>query len=225
MLHFGWFVGHGFGVQGWGTPGYSLGYDWKKPALYQEAVRAFEQSGLDLFIIEDSLTVPDTYGGTADITVPSLTTYAVYQAAQSCGFSGLGSYIQSWLHCDSRAEYGHGAPAEWSWPEGHDGGDGPGAGAPVCLAQQPAEFGGDEDEAGEDGGGDGRVAGPHRGGSNSVEHGGSQDPGQQVQGNRGGQRVLLDVGDPRGGTRPVNLAGWVCHGEVLLSDGWRVCCR
>ena len=63
MLHFGWFVGHGFGVQGWGTPGYGLGYDWKKPALYQEAVRAFEQSGLDLFIIEDSLTVPDTYGG------------------------------------------------------------------------------------------------------------------------------------------------------------------
>ncbi|MEV7606574.1 NtaA/DmoA family FMN-dependent monooxygenase [Paenarthrobacter sp. NPDC089322] len=69
MLHFGWFVGHGFGVQGWGTPGYSLGYDWKKPALYQEAVRAFEQSGLDLFIIEDSLTVPDTYGGTAEVSL------------------------------------------------------------------------------------------------------------------------------------------------------------
>ena len=31
MLHFGWFVGHGFGVQGWGTPGYGMGYDWKKP--------------------------------------------------------------------------------------------------------------------------------------------------------------------------------------------------
>ncbi len=52
-----------------GTPGYSLGYDWKKPALYQEAVRAFEQSGLDLFIIEDSLTVPDTYGGTAEVSL------------------------------------------------------------------------------------------------------------------------------------------------------------
>ncbi|MFK0009574.1 NtaA/DmoA family FMN-dependent monooxygenase [Paenarthrobacter sp. NPDC090520] len=69
MLHFGWFVGHGFGVQGWGTPGYGLGYDWKKPALYQEAVRAFERSGLDLFIIEDSLTVPDTYGGTAEVSL------------------------------------------------------------------------------------------------------------------------------------------------------------
>ncbi|MBT2512260.1 NtaA/DmoA family FMN-dependent monooxygenase [Arthrobacter sp. ISL-30] len=69
MLHFGWFVGHGFGVQGWGTPGYGLGYDWKKPALYQDAVRAFEQCGLDLFIIEDSLTVPDTYGGTAQVSL------------------------------------------------------------------------------------------------------------------------------------------------------------
>ncbi len=69
MLHFGWFVGHGFGVQGWGTPGYALGYDWKKPAIYQDAVRAFERSGLDLFIIEDSLTVPDTYGGTAQVSL------------------------------------------------------------------------------------------------------------------------------------------------------------
>ena len=69
MLHFGWFVGHGFGVQGWGTPGYGIGYDWKKPALYQDAVRAFERSGLDLFIIEDSLTVPDTYGGSAEVSL------------------------------------------------------------------------------------------------------------------------------------------------------------
>jgi zinc D-Ala-D-Ala carboxypeptidase len=45
------------------------------------------------------------YGGTADITVAGLTTYSVYQVAQTCGFSGLGSYVQSWLHCDSRAEY------------------------------------------------------------------------------------------------------------------------
>ena len=67
MLHFGWFVGHGFGVQGWGTPAYGIGYDWKKPALYQDAVRAFERSGLDLFIIEDPLTVPDTSGGRAEV--------------------------------------------------------------------------------------------------------------------------------------------------------------
>jgi alkanesulfonate monooxygenase SsuD/methylene tetrahydromethanopterin reductase-like flavin-dependent oxidoreductase (luciferase family) len=69
MLHFGWFVGHGFGVQGWGTPGYGIGYDWKKPALYQHAVREVERAGLDLFIIEDSLTVPDTYGGSAKVSL------------------------------------------------------------------------------------------------------------------------------------------------------------
>ncbi|MDQ1060673.1 FMN-dependent oxidoreductase (nitrilotriacetate monooxygenase family) [Arthrobacter globiformis] len=69
MLHFGWFVGHGFGVQGWGTPGYGIGYDWKKPAPYQHAVREFERAGLDLFIIEDSLTVPDTYGGSAEVSL------------------------------------------------------------------------------------------------------------------------------------------------------------
>jgi FMN-dependent oxidoreductase (nitrilotriacetate monooxygenase family) len=69
MLHFGWFVGHGFGVQGWGTPGYGIGYDWKKPAPYQHAAREFERAGLDLFIIEDSLTVPDTYGGSAEVSL------------------------------------------------------------------------------------------------------------------------------------------------------------
>ena len=69
MLHFGWFVGHGFGVQGWGTPGYGIGYDWKKPTPYQHAVREFERAGLDLFIIEDSLTVPDTYGGSAEVSL------------------------------------------------------------------------------------------------------------------------------------------------------------
>jgi zinc D-Ala-D-Ala carboxypeptidase len=54
------------------------------------------------------------YGGTTDITVGGLSTYAVYRVAQTCGFSGLGSYVQSWLHCDSRAE--HGEP--WSWGSG-----------------------------------------------------------------------------------------------------------
>jgi zinc D-Ala-D-Ala carboxypeptidase len=48
------------------------------------------------------------HGGSADITVAGLTTYAVYRAAQTCGFSGLGSYTQSWLHCDS-------GETAWSW--------------------------------------------------------------------------------------------------------------
>ena len=48
LLHFGWFLGAGFGVQGWGDDSYGVGYDWKKPQVYQDAARVFEASGLDL---------------------------------------------------------------------------------------------------------------------------------------------------------------------------------
>jgi FMN-dependent oxidoreductase (nitrilotriacetate monooxygenase family) len=69
LQHFGWFLGAGFGVQGWGDATYGIGYDWKQPAIYQDAARAFEAAGLDLFIIEDGVTVPDTYGGTAEVNL------------------------------------------------------------------------------------------------------------------------------------------------------------
>lgn len=69
LQHFGWFLGAGFGVQGWGDPGYGVGYDWRKPRVYQDAARSFEGAGLDLFIIEDGVTVPDTYGGTAEVNL------------------------------------------------------------------------------------------------------------------------------------------------------------
>jgi FMN-dependent oxidoreductase (nitrilotriacetate monooxygenase family) len=69
LQHFGWFLGAGFGVQGWGDPTYGIGYDWKKPRVYQDAAARFEASGFDLFIIEDGVTVPDTYGGTAEVNL------------------------------------------------------------------------------------------------------------------------------------------------------------
>ncbi|MCU1524464.1 MAG: soxA [Microbacteriaceae bacterium] len=69
LLHFGWFLGAGFGVQGWGDPGYGIGYDWKQPTVYQDAAKLFEADGLDLFVIEDGVTVPDTYGGTAEVNL------------------------------------------------------------------------------------------------------------------------------------------------------------
>jgi len=69
LQHFGWFLGAGFGVQGWGDPTYGIGYDWKKPRIYQDAAAHFEASGLDLFIIEDGVTVPDTYGGTSEVNL------------------------------------------------------------------------------------------------------------------------------------------------------------
>ncbi|MEJ3405121.1 NtaA/DmoA family FMN-dependent monooxygenase [Rathayibacter sp. YIM 133350] len=69
LTHFGWFLGAGFGVQGWGDPSYGIGYDWKQPQVYQDAARVFEASGFDLFVIEDGVTVPDTYGGTAEVNL------------------------------------------------------------------------------------------------------------------------------------------------------------
>jgi FMN-dependent oxidoreductase (nitrilotriacetate monooxygenase family) len=69
LKHFGWFLGAGFGVQGWGDPTYGIGYDWKQPTVYQDAARLFEGSGLDLFVIEDGVAVPDTYRGTAEVNL------------------------------------------------------------------------------------------------------------------------------------------------------------
>lgn len=68
-VHFGWFLGAGFGVQGWGDPTYGVGYDWKQPQVYQDAVRAFEGAALDLLVIEDGVAVPDTYRGTAEVNL------------------------------------------------------------------------------------------------------------------------------------------------------------
>jgi FMN-dependent oxidoreductase (nitrilotriacetate monooxygenase family) len=66
MFHLGWFMGPGVTIQGWNEPGYPHGYDWTKPALYQDMIRAMERACLDVFILEDSSTVPDTYGGSMD---------------------------------------------------------------------------------------------------------------------------------------------------------------
>ena len=68
-VHFGWFLGAGFGVQGWGDPTYGVGYDWTQPTVYQDAARAFEAAALDLFVIEDGVAVPDTYRGTAEVNL------------------------------------------------------------------------------------------------------------------------------------------------------------
>ncbi|MET0812648.1 MAG: LLM class flavin-dependent oxidoreductase [Microbacterium sp.] len=52
--HFGWFLARGFGPHGWGHPYLDWNYRWTEPALYQESVRALEQAGFDLLIIEDA---------------------------------------------------------------------------------------------------------------------------------------------------------------------------
>ncbi|WP_375404980.1 NtaA/DmoA family FMN-dependent monooxygenase [uncultured Amnibacterium sp.] len=68
-VHFGWFLGAGFGVQGWGDPSYGVGYDWTQPRIYQDAARAFEAAAFDLLVIEDGVAVPDTYRGTAEVNL------------------------------------------------------------------------------------------------------------------------------------------------------------
>lgn len=62
LQHFGWFLARGFGPHGWGHPYLEWNYRWTEPALYQDAVRALEQAGFDLLIIEDapSLGSPET---------------------------------------------------------------------------------------------------------------------------------------------------------------------
>ena len=60
--HFGWFLSRGFGPQGWGSPAWEWGYEWQRPAIYQQSVRELEQAGLDLVIVEDAISagLPDT---------------------------------------------------------------------------------------------------------------------------------------------------------------------
>ena len=66
MFHLGWFLGSGVTIQGWNEPGYPDSYDWTKPALFQDAIRALERACFDLLILEDSSTIPDAYGSSRD---------------------------------------------------------------------------------------------------------------------------------------------------------------
>ncbi|HEY3266821.1 MAG TPA: D-Ala-D-Ala carboxypeptidase family metallohydrolase [Armatimonadota bacterium] len=58
-----------------------------------------------------------TYGVAADIEVAGHATPQVYQTAETCGFSGLEAYTNSWQHCDSRMEYTYGSQFWW-WESG-----------------------------------------------------------------------------------------------------------
>jgi FMN-dependent oxidoreductase (nitrilotriacetate monooxygenase family) len=65
-FHLGWFLGPGVTIQGWNEPGFPGAYDWTKPALFQDMIRALERARFDLLILEDSSTVPDNYGASMD---------------------------------------------------------------------------------------------------------------------------------------------------------------
>lgn len=57
------------------------------------------------------------YGIAADIVVSGKTTRQVYVIAETCGFSGLERYTNSWQHVDSRIQYPYGAQSWW-WESG-----------------------------------------------------------------------------------------------------------
>lgn len=63
-FHLGWFLGNSFGVHGWNQPwsGRSA-RDWAKPELQIDLARAIERACFDFLMMEDSLFVPDNYGG------------------------------------------------------------------------------------------------------------------------------------------------------------------
>lgn len=106
--------------------GSTLGFEWTQFGEVTEATRRLmyklealrHKAGGRKVEVVPGLHRDGTHagGGAADITVAALTTRAVYRLAQTCGFSGLGHWAQSWLHCDSRAEGAENAA--WSWAGG-----------------------------------------------------------------------------------------------------------
>jgi FMN-dependent oxidoreductase (nitrilotriacetate monooxygenase family) len=72
-FHLGWFLGPGITIQGWNEPGYSAGYDWTKPDLFQDSARALERACFDLLILEDTSAVPYTYKGSMDYYLKTAT--------------------------------------------------------------------------------------------------------------------------------------------------------
>lgn len=62
LQHVGYFFSRGFGPQGWGRPDWDWGWDWRRPDVYQQAVRELERAGVDLVVMEDAVSLgnPET---------------------------------------------------------------------------------------------------------------------------------------------------------------------
>jgi zinc D-Ala-D-Ala carboxypeptidase len=58
------------------------------------------------------------FGVAADVAVSGLTTRQVYRIAETCGFSGLEAFTNSWQHCDSRVEHPNYGSGFWWWESG-----------------------------------------------------------------------------------------------------------
>ncbi|UFS57970.1 NtaA/DmoA family FMN-dependent monooxygenase [Subtercola endophyticus] len=75
MIHLGWFLGNGFGIQPWnekGGDGPWVGSnvtDWMKPDIYVDLATSMERAGFDYILIEDTAMVEDSYHGTAETSL------------------------------------------------------------------------------------------------------------------------------------------------------------
>ena len=66
-FHLGWFLGNSYGVHGWNQEwGGSDAEDWTQPDLHIDLARALERACFDYLLLEDSLFVPDNYGGSME---------------------------------------------------------------------------------------------------------------------------------------------------------------
>jgi FMN-dependent oxidoreductase (nitrilotriacetate monooxygenase family) len=66
-MHFGWFVGRGFSVQGWNQQWSGLiGADWMNLDIWLDLVRALDRACFDYVVIEDGAFVPDAYQGSSE---------------------------------------------------------------------------------------------------------------------------------------------------------------
>src|SRR5262249_9774613 len=66
-FHLAWFLGNGFGVIGWNQLwGGTRAREWANPDVYIEIATALERARFDYLLIEDSLFIPDQYGGSMD---------------------------------------------------------------------------------------------------------------------------------------------------------------
>jgi long-chain alkane monooxygenase len=74
-MHFGWFLGDGFGIHPWNNlaPGGGFngrnGADWMRPDLYLDLTTSLERACFDFVLIEDSMMVEDTYEGSMRYTL------------------------------------------------------------------------------------------------------------------------------------------------------------
>jgi FMN-dependent oxidoreductase (nitrilotriacetate monooxygenase family) len=60
----GWFLANGHGAQSWNrTWDGTIAHEWMKPDFFVDMARSLERACFDFMMFEDSLIIPDTYGG------------------------------------------------------------------------------------------------------------------------------------------------------------------